>query len=163
SIVAAVLLKRRGDTALIATESAQRNEQKAQILLAESYLAQARTMRATELPGRRFMSLKLLRQSLDIVRAEGLTPAQEVTYRSEAMACLAVADLHVDEWWSKPASETSYLFDRTLERYFSVDDMGTLRLRRVGQEETLLNWTPRATRGELLDISPDDRLIAIRY
>jgi eukaryotic-like serine/threonine-protein kinase len=104
------------DRALQAEEQARRR-------LYEARLAQAQAMRWSGRVGRRFESLKALKEAAHIARTLPETDQRLSALRDEAIACLALADVQlVREWEGKePGSRQEVWFDADLAHYARMD------------------------------------------
>src|ERR1043166_4695453 len=101
--------------------------------LFKSYLAQARAMRFSGQPGRRFDSLEVL------AKAAAIRFAPEL--RDEAIACLALPDVKLQ----RRIQTNRGLFDSTLERYATVaTNSGNISIRRVRDDQEILLLTNSA-------------------
>src|SRR5262249_55473398 len=90
----------------------------------QSYLFGARAIRLSGQAGQRLDSLNLL--------AEAAKIRPDWALRDEAIACLALADLHVLSQWQGPERpDTSASFDAGLVLYARGDDGGSVTVRRV--------------------------------
>jgi WD40 repeat protein len=98
----------------------------------ESYLAQARANRWSGRAGRRFDSLEVLRKAAEI------RPSPEL--RNEAIACMALTDIHVStNWGVEPRDYAELCFSRSLDRYLFVDYLAsTITIRRVADHAELM-------------------------
>jgi eukaryotic-like serine/threonine-protein kinase len=135
-------------------QRAQQAERDQSRLLYESLLAQARAGRFSGRPGRRFDSLAA------IARAAAINPSAEL--RDEAIACLALADVHpLPEWNGSAVGGSEMGFDDRFERYAQIETDGTVCVRRVGdgRELTRLIGTGRGHGNPTF--SPDGRWLAV--
>ncbi|MBW3539214.1 MAG: protein kinase [Planctomycetes bacterium] len=124
----------------------------------ESYVAQAQAGRWSGQPGRRFESLEAL------AKAAAIRPATEL--RSEAIACLSLADLRRGPGWDGCPKETSQVaVDPALKRYArSEATTGDISIRTVHDDRELFRipW-PGRKHDWLLQFSSNGRSLAIRY
>jgi len=106
----------------------------AQRRLFDARLAQAQAARWSGRAGRRFEGLKDLTEAAQIARELRLGPEEILKIRNEAIALLALTDLRLDHKWDgyPPGSTlTGIGFDRELEKYALVDKDGTIKIRRL--------------------------------
>ncbi|HZO85889.1 MAG TPA: protein kinase, partial [Verrucomicrobiae bacterium] len=134
-------------------QQAERHRLAAEQALRVSQLNEARAKRMTDLAGRRFNTLELLKRS---AAASG----NRLDLRNEAIACLALPDLRPLKRWSKTPQWDSWRFDSRLRRYFTNDARGNITIRDVDTDGTLASLPGHG--GPLTDMiwSPDDRFIA---
>jgi serine/threonine protein kinase/WD40 repeat protein len=163
SVIMAVRFKERHDAAVTAEQTAVAERNRARSLLGEAYRSEARAQRAGAQAGRRFHSLRLLRQCLQIAREQPLSPQETLAFRNEAAACLALADAAVDEWHEPPPNCRAFAFDRTLNRLVAADTDGSVHLIRVTDQQILDTYRPRAEAPDALCWCPNNRYLAIRY
>ena len=134
SPVAAVRIARESERARKAEREALEKKQDATDELWHSYLAQARAMRFSGQPGRRFDSLDVL------AKAAAIRFAPEL--RDEAIACLALPDLRLKRRLEAPLDSnvgSLGVFDRALERYaVAATNLGDISIRRVSDEQEVL-------------------------
>src|SRR5262249_39446675 len=84
--------------------------------------AQAQALRKSGEMGQRFQALDTIAEAVGIARSLGVLDEHVVALRSEAAACLALADLRVAEEWEVPVHwdadwAPSVAFDGKLQRY----------------------------------------------
>lgn len=130
----------------------EQHRTRAELALWESQLNQARAQRMTAIAGRRFDTLQLLR------KAAAATNRLEL--RNQAIACLALPDLRPAKQWRRSLQGDSWQFDSQLQRYFTNDSSGNVRIRDVETDRELA-WLPGegASLTRML-CSPDDRFMA---
>jgi WD40 repeat protein len=137
-------------------ERAQRAEQEKTDKLWESYRAQARAVRLSTQPGRRFDGLAALTE------AARLRPA--VSLRHDAIACMALPDLRVArQWVGRPEGTAGLAFDSLLDRYARSDQQGCISIRSTADDAELTNLPGLGQPGWLIRFSPDGRYLAVRY
>ncbi len=128
---------------------------KARERLWESYLAQARARRATNLAGRRFDSLEALRKAADI------RPSMEV--RNEALACLTLSDLRVVRTRPATANRRIIAFDDKLQRYAVAHlEHGGMAVHRCSDDAELTRLPDVAGSVWVACFSPDGRYLAAK-
>ena len=133
-----------------------RAEQDAVDKLWHSYLAQARALRYSGRPGRRFKSLEAL------ASAAAIRPSLDL--RNEAIACLALVDLRVaKEWEGFPPGSYGLAFDAKLERYTVSDAKGNLSLRAVDDNREIVRLPGPGNPAWVVRFSPSGRYLAAKY
>jgi len=134
-------------------------EQDAREKLWSSYLAQARAIRWSGRPGRRFESLAALSN------AAAMRPSMEL--RDEAIACMGLFDVRVRRQWrvaSKPLSIQGLVFDARMERYAWAHPEGDITIHRLADDREILRLAGPGPRNQAsLCFSPDGRFLAERY
>jgi WD40 repeat protein len=134
---------------------AQQAEREANKKLWESYLAQARALRWSGRPGRRF-------DSLDAVeRATAIEPSLEL--RNEAIASMALVDLRLVRQRETLRGNTGVVFDPRLERYAVGDKEGNIRVHRSEDGRELWSGREVSTWIQPVCFSPDGRFLAGDY
>jgi WD40 repeat protein/tetratricopeptide (TPR) repeat protein len=150
--------------------------------LYQARFAEAQARRLSGRVGQRFEALRALREAVAIARELGLDEAHLLELRSEAIACLALADVRLvqPEWPGFPSGCSGWPgFDADLERYARSDMYGTISVRRVAGDQELARlpghgrlpgdgpgpgaeW--KAGRGaDWMVFSPDGSLLGVRY
>jgi eukaryotic-like serine/threonine-protein kinase len=131
-------------------QRARRAESDATEKLWASYLAQAQARRWSGRVGRRVGALEALR------RASGIRPALEL--RNEAIACLALLDLHsMKEWDPFPGAVLSSRFDANYQSYACTHTNGTVNVRRLKDDEELARLPAFSPLLDGMEFSPDGR------
>jgi serine/threonine protein kinase/WD40 repeat protein len=157
--VAAVYLGRQRDLAVRAERD--RTEQ-----LFHALLAQARAKRRSGQIGQRFDALDALREAARIARDLDLDEKYVEELRTEAIACLALADLKpLHDAPSDCPLGLPVAFDSDLERYAHGDADGVVLIRRTADREELARLpAPRPGIGMVVPgFSPDGRFLAAGY
>jgi serine/threonine protein kinase/WD40 repeat protein len=164
TVVSVVAALRLGDAA----EQAGRAERDAQEQLCDSLYVQAHAGRTSRQPGQRLDSLMALERAAQLGRALGRGPADFAKWRDEAVACLALPDVRLEqEWEGNPPGTTGLGFDARFEHYArSFQDEGLCICRVVNHQELLrLPTLPaeRVSRWLIPRFSPDGRFLAVWY
>jgi eukaryotic-like serine/threonine-protein kinase len=152
-------------------------ERLAQRRLYDAQLAQAQAGRWSGRAGRRFDSLQALAEAarlLPTVASDSETlQAGTRTLRTEALACLTLADLRIDRQWPgyQNRDQTGIAFDADVTRYARAEADGSVTVRRLVDNAVLVRIPGVAGRerrnwdGDWLAFfrfSPDGRLLATR-
>jgi WD40 repeat protein/tRNA A-37 threonylcarbamoyl transferase component Bud32 len=115
---------------------------KADERLYRSLVDQARANRLSRRIGQRFKSLEVLADAARMAREMSLPEAEFLELRSEAIACLALADVRIDAGWDGYPSGSLFVdFDGALERYARSDRDGNVSVRRVADDHELWKLT----------------------
>jgi eukaryotic-like serine/threonine-protein kinase len=125
----------------------------------DSYLQQARGLRATRRPGQRFASLRAVQAALALPVPAGRSKDE---LRTEAIAALLLPDFEViQEWDGMPPGSEGFGIDRTMQRYARGDLDGNVSVRQVKGDVELwkLPGTGRLLSYYGLDFSPDGRFL----
>lgn len=122
-----------------------------------SQLAQARAERWSHRAGRRYESLALLRKAAEY-------RPSSVELRNEAIACLALPDLHIaKQWTSDVAGVSRSAFDGKFDRVAIGDEHGNVSLREIQSDHQLMLLSGFGARVNELYFSPDNQLLAVAY
>ncbi len=147
---------------------AGRAERDATDQLYDALRARAESSRGSGLPGQRIDSLRALRQAVAIASARGLLADERLQLRNQAVACLALPDVSLEQEWdgSQPGT-CGFDFDARFERYawYRQDD-GIHVCRRADHRELFhLPALPvdRVTRNLKFRFSPEGRFLAVYY
>jgi eukaryotic-like serine/threonine-protein kinase len=149
-------------------QRAQRAERGATDQLYDALRARAEASRGSGLLGQRIESLRALRQAVTIADERGLAPDERVQLRNQAIACLALPDLSLEQEWdgSQPGT-CGFDFDARFERYaWYAKDEGIHVCRREDHRELFRLPSPpaaRVTRNVKCRFSPDGRYLAVYY
>jgi eukaryotic-like serine/threonine-protein kinase len=136
--------------------------------LYDALRARAEASRSSGLPGQRIESLKAIQQAVAIARDRGFPSDQRLQLRNQAVACLALPDLSLEqEWEGNPPGTYGLDFDARFERYaWCYKDEG-IRVRRLNDHRELFRIpTLPATRAMHIltcRFSPDGRYLAVDY
>jgi serine/threonine protein kinase/WD40 repeat protein len=144
----------------------QRAEREAKEQLFHLSLAKARALRESGRMGQRFENLKLLKEAAAIARALRLNPDDRLALRREAIACLALVDLGIQQQWETGTLWSSGVdFDAPLERCAWVDARGTIHVERVAdhQEMVCLPGTGDIQVCLQTRLSPNGCLLAVQF
>jgi WD40 repeat protein len=142
---------------------ALRAEGKAQRRLYDAKLEAARSARWSGRPGQRLSALAALAEAARLVPELSLGPDAVLELRNEAIACLTLCDLRLDEQWSLPEYQGYGLaIDPRLERYAFSDGEGNILVRRTGdhQEIARLEGIGAGHHAYQLRFSPDGKYLA---
>jgi serine/threonine protein kinase/WD40 repeat protein len=123
-----------------------------------SYLEEARALRASGREGQRFGSLEAVRKAAAI--------RKDLIVRNEAIACLAISDLHVSKEailkGHPPNDLVRYDFD--LEKYAVGETNGSITIRAVSDDRVLaILPAPGCTLEFVRWFSPNSRYLNARY
>jgi serine/threonine protein kinase/WD40 repeat protein len=153
SVVALLVLIVAAGSSIFAARLHRANRE-ARDHLRESYLDQARALRWSGRPGRRFDSLEALR------KAAAIRPSLEL--RNEAIGCIALADLRViKEWDAYPTNGTFGSFDANYERYVFADAQGTVHVRRLQDEAELAQFPGYEPPFHSIEFTPDGHFLFV--
>ena len=151
-----------------AAEQEGQARREAQEQLCDSLFVQAHAGRTSQRPGQRLDSLKALERAAKLGHILGRGPADFAKWRDEAVACLALPDVRLEqEWEGHPAGTNGLGFDARFERYaWSFRDEG-IRVRRVHDHQEILRLptllAESDTRLLIPRFSPDGRFLAVWY
>jgi serine/threonine protein kinase/WD40 repeat protein len=158
SSVAAVRLEHEQGQTLAQLQRAEKAEQEALDRLWDARLAEAHALRWSGQPGRHFRSLESL--------AEAAKIHTSLQLRNEAVACLPLVDLRVEQRWAcrSPGAEQNHgvTVDAALERYAVAVDKGEISIRRVADHQELCRLPSVAGWAGSLVFSPDGRFLTGR-
>jgi serine/threonine protein kinase/WD40 repeat protein len=157
STVAAVRLKAQKDETAKNLVQANRN-------LIRAYTTEAEARRVSRRVGQRFEALGAIERAMDLASEVGITEAQRLRLRNEAIAALALPDLRVAKELDVPrAKENGFAVDPAFERYAFKLDEGTVIVRRLADDLELLRLPglPPAHEHTQAAFSPDGRYLAM--
>jgi eukaryotic-like serine/threonine-protein kinase len=131
--------------------------------LRDSYLAQSRALRQSGMAGRRLDSLEAIAKAKEISPTGISDQRTTLELRNEAAACLALSDLRLTTL--KPGlPATNVTVDSSAERYAFADQHGAVHVRRLVNDEPLLELPGQATLVEALHyFSPRGQFLPVRY
>jgi WD40 repeat protein len=141
----------------------ERAEKEARLQLRQSLLAQARALRHSGQGGRRYESLEAIARAAAMPVPTGARPEVIQELRDEAAACLVLADLRVGSL--KPGFPTTNVsVDPALDRYAYADPRGAIQIRRVANDELLVELAsqPETVAG-LSYFSPNLQFLPVMY
>ena len=124
-----------------------------------SYLRQARARRMSRQSGQRFASLCAIKKALDLPVPLGRSRAE---LRTEAIAALCLPDLELArEGGSETIGARGFTIDAAFQRYAVADKDGKVSIRRLSDDEELLQLTGGGLVDEYggLQFSPDGRFL----
>jgi WD40 repeat protein/tRNA A-37 threonylcarbamoyl transferase component Bud32 len=131
----------------------------AQEKLRVSLLAQAQASRFGTQVGRRGNALRA------IAEAARIRPGLDL--RNEAIACMALVDLHVAREWDGcpggPSEVPCLSFDLELNRYARSDQQGNICVRSVDGDKEIVTLPGNGEPAYLIQFSPDGRCLAASY
>ncbi len=136
---------------------AERNRE-AQENLWRAYHEQARALRLSGQPGRRFQALDALRRAAAIRSSPAL--------RDEAAACMVLEDVRVEKEWLEPERKRCVLaFDSRVERFAIDPGDGSpgISIRSVADGSEIRRLVAGPEAAQFLRFSPDDRYLAEAY
>jgi serine/threonine protein kinase/WD40 repeat protein len=161
SLGAAVWLsKERGNT-LANLGRAESAEASLTDQLWRSYVAQARALRYSGEPGRRFESLAALEKAWALVGP--LSPNEDLRreFRNEVIACLALADQRTASAWDIALPRHGCIvFDAGLTQFAFADEQGSIVVRRARDSAEMIRITGPGQPAVLMQFSPNGRHIA---
>jgi tetratricopeptide (TPR) repeat protein/tRNA A-37 threonylcarbamoyl transferase component Bud32 len=136
SLVSAVQLNQ-------ALEQTRDAEGEARLREAEALLGQAHGIRLSRRPGQRFDALAALGKAAAIGRELGQPPAWFDRLRSEAIAALALPDVHItQEFGSFPPGSVEVDLSDDFELYVRTTDKGSCTIRRVADDTQAAHLPP---------------------
>jgi serine/threonine protein kinase/WD40 repeat protein/Flp pilus assembly protein TadD len=140
-----------------AEQTAMQSAQDATDKLWQSLLAQAEAGRRSDQAGRRHKSLKAL--------AEAAAIRPDLKLRNEAIASMALVDLHViQQWRDRGHPYLGVAFDPSLQHYARNDGKGNYLIRRISDGQEIRRFPdPFPCWFTYLMFSPDGRYLAIGY
>jgi WD40 repeat protein/tRNA A-37 threonylcarbamoyl transferase component Bud32 len=136
--------------------------------LFEALLTRVEAGRGSGRPGQRFAGKEAIRQAADIARAQGRPAEDFLRLRNEAIACLALPDLALEQQWDgNPPGTVSLGFDPRFQRYAWGRKDEPLSLRRLQDHGELFRLpvlpSDRVSRWARSKFSPDGRYLAVFY
>jgi serine/threonine protein kinase/WD40 repeat protein/tetratricopeptide (TPR) repeat protein len=155
-----------------ARQAADTERDRAKRRLFDARLAQARAARWSGRAGQRFDGLAALTEAARLAHELDLGPEEILKLRNEAIACMALVDLRLDQKWpAYPAGSTltGIAFDRNMQHYARVDSDGNIVVRRLADNQETLRITdigaPASPRRQpdwrvTLLFSPDGQFLA---
>src|SRR5262249_23285728 len=118
---------------------ANRNLIQAQRNLIQAYTTEAEARRVSRRVGQRFEALTAIERAMGLALEGGITEAQRLRLRNEAIAAMALPDLRVAKELDIPrAKENGFAVDPAFERYAFKRDDGTVIVRRLADDAELL-------------------------
>jgi serine/threonine protein kinase/WD40 repeat protein len=116
-------------------DRAQGAERAARMKEAEALVEQARGIRSSRRPGQRFEALAALDKAAAIGRELGLPPKWFDRLRNEAIAALALPDLHITHAWpGVPPGTESVALSHDFTLYARINKQGACSIRRVADD-----------------------------
>jgi WD40 repeat protein len=132
--------------------------------LYEAKRAEARAARLSGQPGQRLNALKALAEAARLVPELGLGPDAVLDLRNEAVACLALDDLRLDQEWEIPGYQGHGLaIDPGLERYAWSDGEGNIVVHRVRDHQEIARLPGVGARTLDLRFSPGGEYLAAKH
>jgi serine/threonine protein kinase/WD40 repeat protein len=140
----------------------QEAETRGRVRLFESLTAQASARRHSRQIGQRFDSLDALARAVAIAGELKLPASRLDPLRDEAIACLALPDMRpTGRVIHRPPGAMVAAFDSTMTRYAWRFRDGTIRVRRVADDEEVARFSARGDRdNQVFGFSPDGRYLA---
>jgi WD40 repeat protein/Tfp pilus assembly protein PilF len=113
-------------------------EREGRLREADALIGQAHGIRFSRSPGQQVDALAALKKAAGIGRELGQPSEWFERPRNEAIACMALLDLHLaHEWPGSPRGTYHVDFDDALERYARSDTRGEITIRRVAGDAVL--------------------------
>jgi WD40 repeat protein len=164
AIVSSVSAARLG----VEARQAQVAERDALERLFRASFAQAKASRGSGRMGQRNDTLKALAEAAALDDRVAVTPQDVLEMRAEAVAAMALPDIHFGhEWEGNPAGTNGRAFDSTYQRYALSKKDGEVTVRRVADDRVLRRFVVSSPEGPnrqaLLRFSPSDRYLAAFY
>ena len=158
--LAAVLEASRAGRESARAVSAERD---ARERLRDSYLAQVRALRQSGTGGRRLDSLDAITKAKEISLPGVSSRRATLELRNEAAACLALSDLRSTTL--RPGlPATNVTVEASGERYAVVDEHGAVQVRRLVNDEFILEVPSQLSPVESLNyFSPKGQFLPVRY
>jgi serine/threonine protein kinase/WD40 repeat protein len=132
--------------------------------LIQAYTTEAEARRVSRGVGQRFEALAAIERAVGLAATVGISEAQRFRLRNEAIAAMALPDLHVAKEFDVPrAKENGFAVDPAFERYaFKLDD-GTVVVRRLADNAELFRLPGLPPHRVQTDagFSPDARYLAM--
>jgi hypothetical protein len=146
STAAALLLNgalQEKDTALkekgAALQEKEGAERKARLGQAEALVGQAHGIRISRRPGQRFEALAVLKKAADLGRELGHPPEWFHRLRNEAIAALALPDVHITQQFGRvPKGNNLAGLSDDFELYAQTTDKGDCTVRRVADDSVVV-------------------------
>ncbi len=161
--------------AVISTVAAVRNgrlagelktqRDQANLNLIHAYTNEAEARRHSRRVGQRFEALEAVAQAMRLVPAVGLTEPERFRLRTQAIAAMGLPDMRVG-WHADIADpgNQGFTVDPSFERYAIKREDGTIVIRRLADNQTLLQLEglPFRSNGAVGGFSPDGRYLAMK-
>jgi serine/threonine-protein kinase len=120
--------------ALTKKEAAERD---ARLREAEALVGAAHGIRYSHRPGQRFDALAALQKATAIGRELGQPPEWFNTLRNEAIAALALPDIHIAQTWEVPPGTRHACWSHDFELYARTNEQGICSIRRVADDSEI--------------------------
>ncbi|MCU0708157.1 MAG: protein kinase [Pirellula sp.] len=143
-----------------ALTNVQRSERTARLEKAEALLGKAKGIRIENKPGRRFETLKTIREAVKIGKDLAMPDAWFAPYRDEAIAAMWLSDLHVMDWQELPAAVQAGDTSVDGRRYAICAITGDVELRDA-QDHSLIAKIPRLHPKVVLAFAGNDKLLQL--
>jgi serine/threonine protein kinase/WD40 repeat protein/tetratricopeptide (TPR) repeat protein len=165
SSVAAFWLNQERNATQKQLDLKEKAEAKGTLRLFDSLVNQARASRWSGRVGQRFQSLEALRQAAELFPALHLEPKALLELRNDAIACMVLPDVRlVKSWEGNPHAGTMGItFDADLESYARTDDKGNISIRRVADDQEIMNLPGPGEPAWGLLFSPDGQYLGAKY
>lgn len=141
-----------------ATDSARAAEKEKTFKLWDAYVAQARAGRFSRKAGQRFDGLQALAEAAKI------RPSMEL--RNEAIACLALADLRVEQLTEDglvKRSDTATVADSAQDLWASSNSNGDISIHRFDADQPVAQLPGTGFKAIAIHVSPDERHLGVVY
>ena len=142
---------------------AQRDEANRNLI--QAYTNEAEARRHSRRVGQRFETLDAVAQAMRLVPAVGLTELERFRLRTQAIAAMGLADMRVS-WHADVANprDQGFTVDASFVRYAIKRDDGTIVIRRLADNQTLLELKglPFRSHGAVGGFSPDGLYLAMK-
>ncbi len=129
--------------------------------LARSLLDQARAARFGRRPGQRFESLDAIRRASVLARQLGEPASFYDELRTQAIACLALADVQIGTGAAAPGPLPAGFATAAADRYVTIDPSGQVRVARMGDEHEIARRSAYPGQSTLR-LSDDGSVLAVR-
>ncbi len=164
SLVAAFWLNKARTATQHQLELKENAEAKATLRLFNSLVNQARASRWSGRVGQRFESLNALTEAAELLPSLHLEPKAILDLRNDAIACIVLPDLRlVQSWDGNPQGNSGITFDADLERYARTDSRGNLSIRRVADDQEIMNLPGPGEPAWVVAFSPNGQYLVAKY
>jgi WD40 repeat protein/Flp pilus assembly protein TadD len=171
--VAALWLREERNATRKQLDETRKAQAEGQHRLYQAKLSQAQASRWSGRAGHRFNGLDALTEAATLARNLDLGPEAILALRHEAIACMILPDLRLENQWDgsppQSGSPVGLAFDADLERYARVEADGTVTVRGLADNAVLVHITELGAPARRvvdwrvhLRFSPDGRLLATR-
>ncbi|MCA9151704.1 MAG: protein kinase, partial [Planctomycetales bacterium] len=145
-------------------EELRREQRQSTHRLYDALVAQARATRLSGQVGQRFDSLKALTEATLLASQLESVPAQLLSLRNEAIACMALTDVRLAQPTQRTPPRARILaFDPDLTRYAWSTDGGELHFYNSRDQHELFTLPGPGVRAHVGEFSPDGLRFAAKY